>query len=157
MGTNCSGDIFNNVIRRAAGNGIQVFGYGDIKVYNNIVDSCGFSDELPNGEESIYGVDYQYAYEGSSLPDQNVEIYNNYINKPQPIGAIRFYEINNRSGVMNLHDNRFCIPDALPNWQTTNFKFPNAFLNSNNVLYCEQPCNCVITNVLKGGKYINGN
>lgn len=155
MGTNCSGDIFNNVVRRAAGNGIQIFGYGNIKVYNNVVDSCGFSNELPNGEESIYGVDYQYVYEGSSLPYQNVEIYNNYINKPQPIGAIRFYEINNRSGVMNLHDNRFCIPDALPNWQTTNFKFPNAFINSNNILYCEQPCNCIITNILRGRKYIN--
>ena len=41
MGGNTSGRVYNNMIRKGSGTGIQVFGTGKVTVYNNIVVDAG--------------------------------------------------------------------------------------------------------------------
>lgn len=42
FGGKCSGSVFNNYIYKGTGNGIQIFGYNNIKCYNNIVVDAGW-------------------------------------------------------------------------------------------------------------------
>ena len=134
LGSNTNGDVYNNIVENGTGNGIQVFGYGSIKLYGNTVTNVGNTTNNVNGEQSIYGSDYVTLPESNPL--QAVEIYNNQINQPKLRGAITFFESNNRAENINVHDNKFCIPSATGSWQSTYLTLPPVPINVNNVLYC---------------------
>jgi hypothetical protein len=134
LGGNTNGDIHNNIVENGTGNGIQVFGYGPIKVYDNTVTNVGNTTANVNGEQSIYGADYVTVPETN--PKQAVEIYNNQINQPKLRGAITFFESNNNAENINVHDNKFCIPGATGGWQSTYLTLPPIPINLNNVLFC---------------------
>jgi len=134
LGGNTNGDVYNNTVENGTGNGIQIFGYGAIKVYNNTITNVGNTTANVNGEQSIYGADYVTVPETN--PKQAVEIYNNQINQPKLRGAITFFETNNNAENINVHDNKFCIPGATDSWQSTYLNLPPTPININNVLYC---------------------
>jgi lysophospholipase L1-like esterase len=134
LGSNTNGDVYNNIVENGTGNGIQVFGYGSIKLYGNTVTNVGNTTNNVNGEQSIYGSDYVTTPETN--PKQAVEIYNNQINQPKLRGAITFFEANNNAENINVHDNKFCIPGATGSWQSTYLTLPPVATNINNVLFC---------------------
>jgi len=133
-GGNTNSKVYNNIVTKGTGNGIQIFGYGAIKIYGNTIDSVGTTASNVNGEQSIYGADYLNSVETN--PKQAVEIYSNQINRPKVRGAIFFYETNNNAENINVHDNKFCIPGATATWQNTYFTLPPIPINNNNVLFC---------------------
>ena len=53
LGANTSGDIFNNIVESGTGNGMQVFGYGKIGIYNNLVVDAGH-DGTANMQDAIF-------------------------------------------------------------------------------------------------------
>ncbi len=52
FGGKCSGTVYNNYIYSGTGNGMQIFGWGNLKVYNNIVVDAGY-DGTAVGQDGI--------------------------------------------------------------------------------------------------------
>jgi Right handed beta helix region/Secretion system C-terminal sorting domain len=52
LGGKSYGSIYDNYINNGTGNGIQVFGYGSVKVFNNIVVDAGY-DGTPTRQDAI--------------------------------------------------------------------------------------------------------
>ncbi len=134
LGGNTNGSIYNNHVSKGTGNGIQVFGYGRINVYNNTIDSTGW-DGTANGQESFYSTDAQTNPE--SNPKQEIRFYNNIVKNPKPKGAVRVGAYSNYSLPSTITNNQFCIPNAASNWQTFHVVTNVAGSTlSNNVLSC---------------------
>jgi hypothetical protein len=141
MGGNCNGDVYNNTIIQGTGNGIEVFGFGAMNIYNNTIDSTGTTTE-GTGDESVYLSYRTISYWSPPVP--NISFYNNHIGHPRTRGAIR----NTYSGIelpSTIINNTFCIPGATGSWQSTYLilDVPGT-TNTNNVLSCETSCNCVV-------------
>jgi hypothetical protein len=135
LGGNTRGAVYNNTILDGTGNGIELFGYGTNYCYNNFMDSTGH-DGTQIGQESIFANDLPVASEPSDSMQQ-ITLYYDTINHPMPKAAIRVGADYNNSLASNVHDNKFCIPGALQNWQTTYIALnPAGSINSNNVLAC---------------------
>ncbi|MDB5203441.1 MAG: C-terminal target protein [Ferruginibacter sp.] len=134
LGGNTSGDVYNNTIRQGTGNGMEIFGYGVINVYNNTLDSCGY-DGTANGQQSIYASDFLIS--SDTNPKQTIIAYGNNINRPKTAGAIFITGYYNNSFPSSVYNNTFCIPGAPTNWQSTYLKL-NVYgsVNTNNTLYC---------------------
>ncbi len=115
LGGNTNGDIYNNIVKKGTGNGIEAFGYGLIRIYNNDVDSSG-RDGTINGQESVYCNDPINGIEVN--PVQTIQFYNNTIRNPQRKGAVRVAAYQNNSGPAQVIDNQYCIPNAPSNWQS---------------------------------------
>lgn len=134
LGGTSTGDIYNNTVKNGTGNGIQVFGYGTVNMYNNYVDSVG---SIGN-EQSFYGLAGVNLIETD--PKLQLNIYNNTIRNPKSQGAMDFRRSNTGPDnllVANVYNNTFCIPGATESWQTTYLKFDNGWTGSNNVLNCD--------------------
>ena len=140
MGSNTNGDIYNNTITSGTGNGIQVFGYGNINVYNNTMENCGV-DFTSSGQESFFSNDYLSTIEIN--PVQTISFTNNVIKFPSPKGGIKIGSYNSNSGPANISNNQFCIPGASGNWQSSyiSSNAPNTTI-SNNILLTD----CANTN-----------
>ena len=135
MGSNTSGDVYGNKVSRGTGNGIQLFGYGTINCYNNIVDSSGW-DGTANGQQSIYASDYVTNTENN--PKQKVNIYGNKIIKPKTAGAIFVTGYANNSLPSLVENNALCIASPPANWQAIYVKvYPSGSVIRNNVILCE--------------------
>lgn len=144
MGGNCNGDVYNNTVVQGTGNGIEVFGFGEINVYNNTLDSTGTTSE-GSGDESVYLSYRTISYWSPPVPQIN--FYNNSIGHPRAYGAIR----NTYSGIelpSTIINNTFCIPGATGSWQSTYLilDVPGT-TNTNNTLNCSESCNCIISNI----------
>lgn len=137
LGGTTSGNVYNNTVFKGRGNGIQIFGYGSIKVYNNTIDSVGITDN----QQSLYGSASGSQVE--TVPNQALEIYNNLIKNPKSLGAMDFRDDNNNGDTANVHDNYFCIPGAPGNWKTLYLKFAQGNTDTNNVLGCSYPAQSV--------------
>ncbi|HEX8334558.1 MAG TPA: T9SS type A sorting domain-containing protein, partial [Segetibacter sp.] len=114
LGGNTNGDIYDNVVKNGTGNGIQAFGYGTIRIYNNQVENAGF-DRTATGQESVYCNDHTNQVEANAK--QEIKFYNNTIKNPQPRGAVRIAAYNNNSGPAQVTDNGFCITGAQADWE----------------------------------------
>ena len=144
LGGNTEGAVYNNTVSDGTGNGIQLFGYGQQVVYGNTLDSVGIDylipgisldDSLKIGQASIFSHDYINHVETDS--PMTVVVYDNQFNYPQKEGAIFIDDEDNNSLPSNIHDNKFCIPGALTNWQSTYLLLNVAgSSNVNNILYC---------------------
>jgi hypothetical protein len=115
LGGNTNGDVYDNVIRTGTGSGIQIFGYGTIKVYNNQVENTG-ANGTASGQESIYCNDPINLVETN--PKQQIFLYNNTIKNPLPKGAVRVGAYNFNSLPSSLTNNTVYLPNAASNWLT---------------------------------------
>lgn len=136
FGGSTKGNIFNNTLTNIAANGIQIFGYDTIQIYNNILDNCG-NNLGGSGHETILLNDPLDHI--VSNPGMRPLIYNNIIKNPYPgVAAIHAYNGNGTMFAANVHDNQFCIPGANPlTWQATYLNFaPAATLTNNTLITC---------------------
>jgi len=115
LGGNTNGDIYNNVVKTGTGNGIEAFGYGLIKIYNNQVENAGV-DGTASGQEEIFCNDPINLVE--SDPKQQIQCYNNTIKNPKPKGAIRVGAYNANSLASSLTNNTVYLTNAAANWLT---------------------------------------
>ena len=135
LGSNTNADVYNNRISRGTGNGIELFGYGVIKCYNNILDSCGW-DGTANGQQSLYASDY--VTNSESNPKQTVHIYGNSIINPKTSGAIFVTGYANNSFPSLVENNKICLPSTPPNWESIYIKvYVAGSTVRNNVILCE--------------------
>jgi hypothetical protein len=114
LGGNTNGDVYANSVSQGTGNGIQVFGYGVIHVYDNTVENVG-QDGTAQGQESIYANDPLITVE-QNLPLQQITFSNNTILNPQTRGAIRDAMYNSNSAAGSILNNQFRIPNAPSDW-----------------------------------------
>jgi hypothetical protein len=132
MGGNTTGEIYNNTISKGTGNGMEVYGYGTIRIHNNTIDSSG-DDLTAIGQESFLADDYITTPELN--PKQQILFYNNIIRNPKPKGAVRVAGYNNNSLPANLTDNQYYIPNAASNWMFYHVVAnPPGSIKTNNVL-----------------------
>lgn len=101
-----SGDVYNNTVIKGTGNGIELFGYGTINCYNNIVDSTG-NDGSPNGQNSIFTNQYNLT-SFPSANHQQINIYNNTIVTTQKIAAIRVQNDGGNASGATATGNHIC-------------------------------------------------
>ncbi|MDB5203676.1 MAG: hypothetical protein JWQ27_3085 [Ferruginibacter sp.] len=134
LGSNTNGDVYNNTVIGGTGNGIELFGYGVIKCYNNTLENCG-SDGTANGQQSLYCGDYVTLTENN--PKQTLMIYNNFIKNPRPSAAIFVAGYANNSFPSTVTNNKMCISNPPANWATTYVKVYTANSTvTNNTLDC---------------------
>jgi hypothetical protein len=135
LGSNTNADVYGNKVSRGTGNGIELFGYGVINCYDNILDSCGW-DGTANGQQSLYASDYVTATETN--PRQTVKIYGNSIIKPKTSGAIFVAGYANNSFPSLVQNNKLCIASPPANWQSIYIKvYTTGSTVANNVILCE--------------------
>lgn len=135
LGGNTNGRVYNNTVRYGTGNGIQIFGYGDNDVYNNIIDSAGRTLDGANGEQSIYSHDPLITIE--SRPPTKVEVYNNLIRHHEVIAAIQISENNNNADPSWISGNWFCFFPSTPgSWETTMIGRPSGSTVTGNSVNC---------------------
>ena len=114
LGGNSTGAIYNNTIENGTGNGIQVFGFGTINVYNNSIVSVG-KNGTDKGAESIFCNDLIVLSE--TRPKQQINIYTNTIKYPQPWGAVRIGGYKDNSLPATIKNNKLLIPNAPADWE----------------------------------------
>ena len=139
LGGNTNGEIYGNSVRKGTGNGIQVFGYGIINVYNNTLDSCGYDGNVNSngteGQQSVYASDYIISSENN--PKQTINAYGNSINYPKTAGGFFIANYYNNSLSSSVYNNNFCIPNAPVNWQSIFIKtYVPGSTTYNNILSC---------------------
>lgn len=144
LGGNCNGNVYGNRVIKGTGNGIQIFGYGVINVYNNTLDSCGYDGNTNSngtqGQQSIYASDFLNGVEVN--PKQTINAYGNAVNHPKTAGGIFITGYYNNSLPSSVYNNTFCIPNAAANWQNTFLKLNVAgSSNTNNILACAATTN----------------
>jgi hypothetical protein len=134
VGGNTNADVYNNKLSRGTGNGIQLFGYGVIKCYNNTLENCGH-DGTSNGQQTIYASDYVTLTE--SNPKQTVLITNNQVKNPKPSGAIMITGYANNSNPSTVQGNKICLTAPPTDWLAIYIKVYTAGSTvSGNVLDC---------------------
>lgn len=134
LGSNTNADVYGNTITNGTGNGIELFGYGIIKCYNNTLENCG-SDGSALGQHSLYASDY--VTQSESNPKQTAIITNNSIKSPPLAGAIMVTGYANNSFPATVQNNRLCISNAPANWLAVYIKvYPAGSTVSGNTLDC---------------------
>lgn len=135
LGSNTNADVYGNKISRGTGNGIELFGYGVINCYNNVLDSCGW-DGTAGGQQSLYASDYLTPSENN--PKQTVRIYGNSIIQPKTSGAIFVTGYANNSFPSLVENNKICLASPPANWLAVYIKIYTAGSTvRNNVILCE--------------------
>jgi poly(3-hydroxybutyrate) depolymerase len=115
IGANTNVSIYSNTVKVGTGCGIQVYGYGYIPVYDNVLENCA-KDGTAKGRETFYANPYIAGPEVN--PKQQVNIYNNTIRYPQAFGAIRIGGIAGNSLTSTIQNNRLLIVNPPSNWQS---------------------------------------
>ena len=107
MGGNTTGVVDSNIVINSKGNGIQVFGYGDVQVYNNIIDSIygGKGDQ-----DGVYQSFILFTSEPNVSPLRMYN-YNNLIGRVER-NMIRIANNNGKMLPGRTHHNTFIHPTA---------------------------------------------
>jgi poly(3-hydroxybutyrate) depolymerase len=134
LGGNTQGDIYDNVIKYGTGNGIQNFGFGLNKIYNNYLEKVG-RNGTDRGYEGAFCNDIIITSE--TRPKQQIQAYNNTIKYPMPWGAIRVSGYNNNSLPASMQYNKVLLPNAPSNWQKLYFPtyVPYSTVSGNTLIY----------------------
>ncbi|MFL5786921.1 MAG: PKD domain-containing protein [Flavisolibacter sp.] len=108
MGANTNGNVYNNMILGGTGNGMEIFGYGHIQIYNNLITDAG-QDGTQYKQDALF-IDDVPMY---SNPGLYIEVINNTIvNSGRD--AVRMY--NDRGSVVNKNvfkNNLLVQPNSL--------------------------------------------
>lgn len=130
LGGNTQGDIYQNEVVKGTGNGIQCFGYGTVRIYQNLIEDAG-KDGTAQGQEAFFANDYRSQVEQN--PPQQVAFDGNTIKNPTPRGAIRIAAYNQNSLPSSVKNNVLTIPNAPANWLQTYIicNVPNSTITGN--------------------------
>jgi hypothetical protein len=130
LGGNSEADIYDNTIKYGTGNGIQNFGFGLNKIYNNYLEKVG-RNGTDRGYEGVYCNDI--IIKSETRPKQHIEAYNNTILYPMPWGAIRVSGYNQNSLPATMQYNKLLLPNAPSDWQKLYFPtyVPNSIISGN--------------------------
>jgi len=82
-GSKC--DCYNNKVFDGKGDGIDVFGMGDMKIYNNLIVRAGRT-YLPSNQTEFKSGIYVGYVSGALFPNATFKIYNNTIISPKSFG-----------------------------------------------------------------------
>ena len=134
-GSKC--DCYNNKIFEGKGDGIDIFGMGFMKIYNNLIVRAGRTYEPGNPTSFRSGIYVGYVPDALS-PNATFKIYNNTIISPKSFGitfnnneATMSYAINNlitEPGYINVIADEAYVNLMIDNskvTQTNNFLSPN--------------------------------
>jgi len=83
-----TGKFFNNYISNGTGNGMTIFGLGNIDVYNNIILNSGYNN-FPTELKNVHGI---FVDDRGTISGSSFNFYNNTIVNPKADG-IRFYSV----------------------------------------------------------------
>lgn len=130
LGGNSQADIYDNIIKTGTGNGIQNFGFGLNKIYNNELEDVG-RNGTTRGYESVYCNDIITT--SQTRPKQQIQAYNNTIKYPMPWGAIRVSGYNRNSAPATMQYNKVLLPNAPSDWEKLYFPtyVPNSVISGN--------------------------
>jgi hypothetical protein len=133
LGGNSMADIYNNTVKSGTGNGIQHFGFGLNKIYNNNLENVG-RNKTERGYEAVYCNDIIVKSETRSK--QQIQAYNNTIKYPMPWGAIRVSGYNENSLPATMQFNKVLLPNAPSNWERLYFLtyVPNSVISGNTLI-----------------------
>ncbi|MDX1956232.1 MAG: GDSL-type esterase/lipase family protein [Chitinophagaceae bacterium] len=111
IGSGTYGKMYNNVIRKAAGQGSVIAGYDSIKVYNNYFDSCSYLNTTATNFPTIL-----YSFGSHHQPEavnaQRLVITNNYFRNPyNAVRAIQITDYNNLADPGRVDSNKLCMPN----------------------------------------------
>lgn len=106
-GSKC--DCYNNKIFDGKGDGIDVFGLGNMKIYNNLIVRAGRTYEPGDPSKFKHGI---YVGEIVTTPDANFKLYNNTIVSPKSNG-IKY--TNNVAAMGYIINNLITDPGVLTN------------------------------------------
>ena len=122
-GSKC--DCYNNMIFNGKGDGIDVFGMGFMKIYNNLIVNAGETFEPGNPDETRSGIYVGYV-EGALSPNATFSIYNNTIISPKSFGIT----YNNNVAKMAYIKNNLITDPGYPNG---NSNYINLMVDANKV------------------------
>jgi len=133
LGSNTQGNIYNNTIQYGTGNGIQNFGFGLNKIYNNAIEKVG-RNNTSRGYESVFCNDLKVTSE--TRPKQQIEAYSNTIKYPMPWGAIRVSGYNKNSLPATMQYNKVLLLSVPSGWQKLYFPtyVPNSIISNNSLI-----------------------
>lgn len=133
LGGNSQADIYDNTVKYGSGNGIQNFGFGLNKIYNNYLEKVG-RNGTDRGYEGVYCNDI--ITKSESRPKQQIQAYNNTIKYPMPWGAIRVSGYNRNSLPATMQYNKLLLPNAPSNWEKLYFPtyVPNSIISNNTLI-----------------------
>lgn len=83
-GSKC--DCYNNTIKDGKGDGIDIFGMGDMMIYNNLIVNAGRTYKPNNPNDTKSGI-YIGLVSGAITPNSDYKIYNNTIVSPKSYGV----------------------------------------------------------------------
>jgi hypothetical protein len=134
LGGNTQGDIYDNTIKYGTGNGIQNFGFGMNKIYNNYIEKVGRNGS-DRGFEGVFCNDILITSEWR--PKQQIQAYNNTIKYPMPWGAVRVSGYNENSLPASMQYNKVLLTNVPSNWQKLYFPtyVPNSTISGNTLIY----------------------
>ncbi len=130
LGGNSAADIYNNTIKNGSGNGIQNFGFGLNKIYDNYLENVG-RNGTARGVEAVFCNDI--IVKSESRPRQQIKAWNNTIKYPMPWGAIRVSGYNQNSLPATMQYNNVLLPNAPAGWERLYFPtyVPNSVISGN--------------------------
>lgn len=133
LGGNSQADIYENTIKTGTGNGIQNFGFGLNKIYNNTLENVG-RNGTDRGYEAVYCNDI--ITKSQMRPKQQIQAYSNIIKYPKPWGAIRVSGYNKNSLPATMQYNKVLLPNAPSDWQKLYFPtyVPNSIISGNTLI-----------------------
>lgn len=139
IGSNTHCHVYNNQTKFTSGNAMEIFGFGEMNVYNNVLDTAN--------EASFFSNSYSTTDVTDTL--QKINFYNNKINNPPVDGALRMYNDFRTHAGHVISNNTFCIPAATGSWQANYIIINGGKTLTNNILSCEGTTvcmNCIIGN-----------
>lgn len=128
MGAGTTGKCYNNVIQDGNGNGIAIFGNGNIDIYNNLIVNPGKDYWVEDKSRPAHGI---FIDNGSTIPGTYFNVFNNTIVSPKTDG-IRFQ--NNISVNNNFYNNIIVNPGSLLDYLRIPAKNPWINLNKANIV-----------------------
>lgn len=124
IGTGTDADCYNNIIINGLGSGIEFFGTGGQKIYNNLIVNAG-RDFFPQiASYRKYGI---YLADRFTCPDSAFYLYHNTIINPKNDGIRFASEMSRHSRIQN---NLIVSPGAYDEYETddTRFRGVDAFV-----------------------------
>jgi len=106
-GTICK--LYNNYVANGTGNGMTIFGMGNIDVYNNIIINAGYNF-FPNEKKNIHGI---FVDDKATIPGSTFNFFNNTIVSPKADG-IRFSSVLSKSN--KFYNNIILNPGSLTSY-----------------------------------------
>ena len=146
-GTKCK--CYNNIIKDGKGSGINVFGLGDIYIFNNLIVNMGLSSKMSAGQPDNHHPIGIFCDDRTTIPGASFNFINNTIIRPREIG-IRIWSLlskNNRvynnviidPGGKSWNPNRALIDVTTPSGINADTLSRNNFLDTTSFISSDNP------------------